>query len=82
MGFDVVGNAARGVDYAKVVGALADAVKELNKCEGRPEDATAGTTAADGAADGEADRMAAMTTAPIGTHGRPGLNSLARSMFG
>jgi hypothetical protein len=66
MGIDV---AARGVDYAKVVGALADAVKELNKCEGRPEDATAGTTAADGEADGEADRVAAMTTAPIGTHG-------------
>ncbi len=62
------------MDYAKVVGAIADAVKELNKCE----DATAATTAADGAA----DRMAAMTTAPIGTHGRPGLNSLARSMFG
>ena len=41
MGFDV---AARGVDYAKVVGALADAVKEL------------GATAA---AEGAADRVAA-----------------------
>jgi hypothetical protein len=73
------GHVARGL-YAKVVGALADAVKELNKREVPSGASDDGALGPHDAADG-ADAAAAIAT-NAGLHGGPKLNTTAANIFG